>query len=183
MRSGVLLAVWLAVAPAAAWAQPAEASVPAPLALVVMLRVLTYDAAFATHGGDDFVVLLSGKPGDASDKVLADLTGMAQTKLAGRLLKVERVAPDTLEAAVVQKKAGAVLVLATDAGGVAAGLKAAQKGNAYTLAFAEEALRHGVMLGVGNKDGRPQPLLNPAALKAASVALPQSVLKVARLVQ
>ncbi len=183
-RLPCLLLLLVMLSGVSGWAQHPEPAVPAQLAVVVMLRVLSYDPGFAGRGGDDFVLLVAGKPGDASDKVLVDLASLPQTKLAGRQLRVERAGPDALEGAAVQHKAGAVLLVGSDSSGVvSAALKAGARANAYTLTLDEGALRQGVMLGVGTKDGRPQPLINPVALKAANVALPQSVLKVARLVQ
>src|SRR3954463_10359705 len=84
-------------------AAPQE-EVPAPLALTLMLKVLTYDGEFARHGQGDFVVLV---PGDAeSTRAVLDAVEQLEHKaILGRRLTFVPIAPAEVEKKTAELKA------------------------------------------------------------------------------
>lgn len=179
---GALLFGWLLPLSALA-----DKSVPPELALKVMLRVLTYDAAFSQHGAGEFTVAVAYPSGaeNGRDAALRAAGTLAEKTIQGRALKFVPVefnsATSLVEAA---KKAGAAAILAP------AGLgardytviaNAARSMKAYGLSLVPEGSEAGVLLGVANNGGRPQLLLHREASQEIGANWPPSVLKLARL--
>jgi hypothetical protein len=158
-------------------------SVPAPLGLMVMLKVLTYDAAFASHGSGPFVVAVPfapGQSGNADDLVTAG-AALSLRSVNGRELKfVSTAAADLAEL----KGATAVLLPAGLAPEVARQvLQLAAKARLYSMTLDEGLVHGGALLGVAANAGRPQVLLNVTTARSLGVDLDPAVLKVARTVQ
>lgn len=176
----------LALALAAALPAFGQGEVPAPLGMLVMLKVVTYDSHFGDHGQGDFVVLVPHEAAQADDaRALVQAGGALETRrINDRTLVFEAVAVDDLAARLKARSASAVLLPRGLAGpALERALAAARAGHAYSLCLSESQVAAGAMLGVGLANGRPQPLLNVAAAKAAGVEFPASVLRLARVVQ
>jgi hypothetical protein len=156
--------------------------VPQKLALMVMLKVLTYDANFATRGSGDFVVLVpfvKGEQARAAEAV--EKAGSVDLhSINERALKFIAVPLGELGAA----KGSAVLLHAGMADEVAREVVAhATKARQYSLAFDEALVKEGAMLGVASNAGKPQVLLNVATARSIGAEMSPAVLKVARTYQ
>ncbi|MFL5322009.1 MAG: YfiR/HmsC family protein [Myxococcaceae bacterium] len=164
----------------------AQEAAPAQISLLVMLKVITYDTGFAGRGDGDFVVVIPYLPTqaqaltDASDAVKA----MAQSKIQSRALRFVPVPFDQVGKAIAEQKASAVLLLpgSSDAE-VAAAASAAKDGKLYSLSLEPAFVQNKVALGVVNKDGRPQVLINLNVTRELGISFPTSVLKIARTYQ
>ena len=148
-----------------AGAARSEDRVPEPLGLMVMLKVVSYDTSFATHGSGDFVVLVPFAPGqEAKATALATLGGTLEVKtIKERALRFVPVPIDELGS----KKGAAVLLhIAFPADLLKPALEKARAEKWYVLAFDEMPVHDGALLGVGLSNGKPQPLINVAAMRA-----------------
>lgn len=165
----------------AAAAVHAADRVPEKLGLMVMLKIVSYDAAFASRGGGDFVVLVPYAPGDE---------GKANAIAAvGAALEVKTIKERSLKfvpvpvAGLSGKKGSAVLLHAGAHGEVLkATLARAREEKLYVLTVDEGLVKEGALLGVGLANGKPQPLINVAAMKALGADF-GTVLRLARTFQ
>lgn len=179
MRRASRALVPLLLAATAAHAQ----DVPPPVGLLVLLKVVTYDAHFGAHGQGDFVVLV---PHDADSaaaaRSLVETGGTLDVKKVNdRPLRFEAVPVSELRERLRARQAAAVLVPPGLGGdGLKDALAAARGAGAYPLALTEAQVKAGAALGVGVANGRPQPLVNVAVAKAAGVELSAAVLRLAR---
>jgi hypothetical protein len=158
--------------------------VPHSLALMVMLKVLTYDATFSSRGAGDFVVLVPFGAGDEAKAAAAvDIaSGMELRTINGRTLKFIAVPAAELaggaKASAVLLHSGMPLAAARDA------VAAAGRSRLYSLAFDEALVRDAAaMLSVASNAGRPQVVLHIGTARAIGAEFGPSVLKVARTVQ
>ena len=159
MRAVVVTALMWSLA---AWG---EERVPEGLGLMVMLKVVSYDTAFAQHGSGDFVVLVPFAPGqEAKATALAAVGEKLEVKsIKERALRFVVVPLSELDA----KKPTAVLLyddFPTDA--LKQTLDRARGLKVYVLSLDEVAVQRGAVLGVGLANGKPQPLINIASARA-----------------
>ena len=180
MAFGAVRALAVAVAVVSASAQAQE--VPGHLALMVMLKVLTYDTNFASRGSGDFVVLVpfaKGDAGRAADTV-EKAEGVDLHSINDRALKFVAVPVSELGAT----KGSAVLLHAGMAAEVAKDIVGqATRARLYSLAFDEALVKEGSMLGVASNGGKPQVLINVTTARSAGVDFAPAVLRVARTFQ
>jgi hypothetical protein len=149
----------------AATASPAAERVPDALGLMVMLKVVSYDSAFGTHGSGDFVVLVPYVPGDES-KAAALVTvaaGLEVKTIKERTLRFVTVPVKDLAAA---KGTAVLLPFGCPAEARKVSLEKARTEKLYVLTFEEEPVKEGALLGVGLANGKPQPLINVPAMRA-----------------
>jgi hypothetical protein len=175
VRAGA--AVALALVAAVAYAQ-----VPSQLALMVMLKVITYDTGFAGHGGGEFVIAVPYAKGEeaSANEAVATSEAIDLKSINDRPLKFVTVPAAELSS----NKASAVLLHAGMSAGTAREVLAhAAKAKLYSLAFDEQLVKDGAMLGVASNGGKPQVLINVVTARAAGVEFGPSVLKVARTFQ
>lgn len=159
--------------------------VPAPLALTVMLKVLTYDDRFDQHGQGDFLVLVPYGPAEeaAAREAVATASGLDQKSILKRGLRFDAVPLSQLRARVVADKAAALLAPRGTSDATAKELAAeAASSKLYTLAFDVKLVESSLLLGVANNQGRPQVVVNSTAAKACNVEFRPAVLKLARTV-
>lgn len=153
--------------------------VPPKVGVLVLLKVLTYDAGFEARGQGDFVVLVAFSKGNEgpANALLAELNGLEIKSIKQRKL-VFRTAPDS------ERLAGdAVLLssaLAPDARRQV--LEAARVAKLYSLALSEAEVNEGALLGVVSASGKLQPVINATTARQLGVEFSASVLKVARTV-
>jgi len=141
----------------------AQERVPEPLGLMVMLKIVSYDTAFASHGAGDFVVLLPYAPGDEAKahELAAVGAGLEVKSIKERPLRFV-VVPLTELAS----KKGAAVLLHPGLSGAKAALEKAKEEKLYVMSFDEALVKEGALLGVGLANGKPQPLINVAAMRA-----------------
>ena len=143
----------------------AEERVPDALGLMVMLKVVSYDTAFASHGSGEFVVLVPYSPGqEAKANALAAVgAGLEVKTIKERSLHFVPTAMAELDS----KKGTAVLLyFGFPADTLKTTLEKARAQKLYVLTFEEARVRDGVLLGVGLSNGKPQPLVNVSAARA-----------------
>lgn len=167
----------------------AQERVPPPLALRVLLRVLTYDKNLSSHGQGDFVVLIAHERGQ--EAALAEATaaassmkGMLLAKRPLRFAEVELRDASTLAEAAARASADALLLLpGLSRSGEDAAASVAKSTGCYTLSLDPRLVERSFALGVSYRDGRPQIVLNIAAAKRANADFDISILKLARIVK
>ncbi len=173
---------------AAICAGPALADeVPPQLGLLVMLKVLSYDATFEARVGDrDFLVLVPYAPNqtDAARAVAAVGLELPIKAMVGRPLKFEPVPAAELETQLVTRNAAAVIVL----GGTPYELakqqaSAAARHQRYAITLDEDLVKAGIPIGVALNNGKAQLILNVTAARAIKAEFSSAVMRVARIQQ
>lgn len=165
----------------------ADDSVPAELALKVMLKVLTYDGAFATHGGGDFVIAVAYPEGEdgARDTAMNAAGQLSEKTIQGRTIRFVPLSFTTAASLLEQAKKAEVNAFIAPGGlrrsEYAAIAQTATTLKAYGLSLVPEGAEAGLVLGVANNNGRPQVLLNREASQAIGANWPPAVLKLAKL--
>lgn len=183
----LLLAVALGSAPLAS--ASAQEGVPPKLALLVMLKVLTYDKNFAARGKGDFIVLIAHEPSRAAarDELLATASQLRENAIQSRPLKfVSAPAGSAKELGEAAQKLGAAAIVAVPGTSAAtAGIIAqvAKERSLYSLALDPPLAEKELVLGVVNKDGRPQIIINLPAAKDINATFEPTVLRLARVIQ
>ena len=153
-----------------------------PLALMVMLKVITYDNSFAARGSGDFVVLVPHAPGQPAKATATVELARSMELRSIKDRKLRFVAVPLPELA--QTKAEAVLLHAGISSEVAReAVQLAAKAGLYTLAFDEQQVRDGAMLGVASSEGRPQVLVNVTSARLIGADISGTVLKKAKTYQ
>jgi hypothetical protein len=139
--------------------------VPDALGLMVMLKIVSYDTAFSTHGSGEFVVLVPYAAGEESKAAaLATVGGGLEVKsIKERPLRFTPVPAIELGG----KKGDAVLLaFGISPEVIKASLEKARAEKLYVLSFEEAPVKEGALLGVGLSNGKPQPLINVGAMRA-----------------
>ncbi|MFL5318267.1 MAG: YfiR/HmsC family protein [Myxococcaceae bacterium] len=158
------------------------------VALPILMKVLTYDRNFGSRGGGEFVVLIASEEGKTPS---VDLVEIAKTmKLVSvqdrplRFVHASFKDQPSLDAAIQAAKAKAVLAAP---GSSAAAVKdiseVAQDNQIYTMSMEVAPVEQALAIGVADKDGRPQIVINLNASKAIGAVFDSSVLKLARVIQ
>jgi hypothetical protein len=166
-----------------------ETRVPAKLAVLVMLKVLTYDKNLAARGDGDFVILVAYEPGQAGarsevEAMAVELKGALLQSRAVRFEYAEFQNEAALKKAVADRGAKALLLLpGLSANGLTAASSVSIQSQIYSLSLDPALVEKTVAVGVANKDGRPQIVLNLAAARRVNAAFEPSVLKLAKLIQ
>lgn len=173
-------ALALALAVTLPCAAVADEAVPEPLALMVMLKVLTYDTNFASRGAGDFVVLVPFAKG-AEARATAAVAKAEAINLHSINDRALRFVPIAL-ADLPGTKASAVLLHAGFAPETAREVVvASSRARLYTLAFDEPLVKDGgAMLGVASNAGKPQVVINTVTARSVGADFAGAVLKVAR---
>jgi hypothetical protein len=156
------------------------------LALTLMLKVITYDNAFARTGDGAFVVLVAYAEKDraGADGVVGAADQLQQKAILRRPLSFVAVRADELSAKVAELKASAVLAPPGAPPALVKELmRVAAAARIYSMAMDAERVDEGVALGVGQTGGKPQLLINVAAARAQGCDFQPSVLKIAKTVQ
>ncbi|MDX2012039.1 MAG: YfiR family protein [Myxococcaceae bacterium] len=171
-------AIALAVALSSGLAH-AQAEAPVKLGALLLLKLVTYDAAFDTRGDGDFVLAVpysKGREGEAEALVKAllevETRRLKQRPLVFRALPVEKADAEALlvSAALVPSDLAALL-------------SRAREKRRYTFGLSEAAAREGALLAVTPNEGKLKPVLNVSTARAIGAEFPASVLKLARVVQ
>lgn len=158
MRAAVAALVLVAGARA-----QAQDHVPEPLGLMVMLKIVSYDTAFPSHGNGEFVVLVPFAPGDEAKANELAAVGAA---LEVKSIKERPIHFMTVPLADLGSKKGAAVLLHSGFPSTKASLEKVKDAKVYVLTFDEASVRDGALLGVGLANGKPQPLINVAAMRA-----------------
>jgi len=156
--------------------------VPPTLALTVMLKVLTYDSAFAARGSGDFVVLVPYAPKEEADakEAIEAAEAVEQKVIVGRPLRFTAVPLAELSSKAAS--ASAILLHRRTSAAQAKSIAGAA-GRLYTLALDSARVDESILLGVGSASGRPQVAINIRVAHEAGVEFAPTVLKIARTVQ
>jgi hypothetical protein len=156
------------------------------LALTLMLKVITYDNAFARTGEGAFVVLVpyAGAEREQADEVVSAADTLTQKMILHRNLKFVPVKVDELAAKAAELKASALLLHTGAASSLTRHtVSVAAQLHIYSMAMDPERVDEGIALGVGTNNGKPQLVINIPSARAEGCDFQPSVLKVARTVQ
>lgn len=162
--------------------------VPAKLALLVMLKVLTYDKNLAARGEGDFVVYVAVEPGQEParrevEQAAAELRGAALRARPVKFVYGEVGTAEALGKQLQAHRAQALLVLqGLSAPGLAAVTRVAGESRVYTLSLDPLLVERSVAVGVTNDAGRPKILLNLSAARLMNATFEPAVLKLARII-
>lgn len=178
----------LLMAGSVAHAQDAATELDPKIALPVLLKVITYDRNFAARGGGEFVILVASEDGKTPP---IDLVAIAKTmKLVSvqerplRFVATSFKDQPSLDAAIQATHAAAIMAApGTSPAGFKDISEVAQDNQIYTMTMDPSAVQKDFAIGVGNKDGRPQIVINLAMSKAIGAVFESSVLKLARVIQ
>ncbi|MFO0598310.1 MAG: hypothetical protein U0228_23600 [Myxococcaceae bacterium] len=154
--------------------------IPAPLALKVMLKVLSYDPAVAQHGGELVVAIPWGEGGEpAATALLREATALDIKTINERPLRFVAVPLSALKTS----NAGAV-VLSRALGDEPRreAIRWCRDAHAYSLSMTEQGVLDGALVGVGVANDKPQPLINVTTARALGADF-KTVLRLARIVQ
>ncbi len=161
--------------------------VPPGLGLMVMLKVLTYDAGFDKRGGDgEFLVLVpfAASQGASAQDLANTGTELATRSIQGRRLRFETQPAAGLDAQIVARSPAALLIPADTPPEIARQFAAvAQKHRIYTMSFDEQLVKTGLTVGVALNNGKPQVILNATAAKAIDADFSTAVMRIARVYQ
>lgn len=179
-----VLAAAMLLGPARAQAE----EVPPKLGLLLLLKVLSYDANLDAHvaAGAEFVVLVPFVPAQAAlaKELLAVAAGLEVDQVSGRKLRFESVPQASLEATAASAKASAVLVLQGSPTELVEAVQAlGAKKKLYTLALEEAPVKSGIALGVTLNNAKPLLLVNVPSAHAVGASFNTAVMRVARLFQ
>ena len=130
---------------------------------MVMLKIVSYDSAFATHGSGEFVVLVPFALGDEAKANELVAVGAALDVKAIKERPLRFVAVPLAELGALD---GAAVLLHPGFSNAKAAVEKVKEEKLYVLTFDEAAVRDGALLGVGLANGKPQPLINVAAMRA-----------------
>lgn len=158
-----------------------EERVPGPLALKVMLKVLSYDPGLAQRGAGDFVVAIPFAPGTeaAAETALRECNALEVKSVNDRPLKFTTVPSKDLAAS---QASAMLLVPGLDDDARRAAIKWSREAKVYSLSLTEQGVLDGALLGVGVANDKPQPLINVATARALGADF-KAVLRLARIVQ
>ncbi len=183
-----LVALLLAVAVAAARpARAEETAVNRRVAVLLLLKILTYDKAFAARGSGDFVVLLACEPTQRPerDRLLEEIQTTGPRQILSRPLKFARAEVDAkaLGDRITETGASAVLVLpGLSAASTTAVSQLGTERKIYTLGLEEAAIVRGVALGVSTAQGKPQIVINRPSTQAIGAAFENALLQRAKVI-
>lgn len=159
------------------------------VAVLLLLKVLTYDKGFDDRGSGEFVVLLAGEPGQRTERdALWDaIQATAPKTIRSRPLKFVRFDLDgrsDLDERVREAKASAMVVMpGLSASSVETIARVTGPHRLYTLGLDRQAVERGAALGVDTgEDGKPQIVINRPTSQAAGVDFEQSLLQRAKVI-
>ena len=158
---------------------------PLELGTTVLLKVVTYDTTFDARSPGEFVVLIPyADDGSRALAAVEQLANVARSRIRARPLSFHAVKSTELSAEAKARKASAILALEGTPDSVLAEIaRAGKELRAYTLGLGEDAVKASVAIGVTMHDGKPQITVNIERARSTGVELPQSILKVARLLR
>lgn len=162
----------------------AHAAVSPELAVVVMLKVLTYDPGFDKHVPGDFLLVVPVSKDNAEQAAaLKEIQPVGATLLAKHSVRVKTVAAEST-AALSDPNTSAVLFLpGTPASVLDQWSQVAQSQKVYSLSLVPSDADEKVMLSVDAVEGKPQLVMNYRLAIALGVVFPPSVLKVAHVIR
>jgi hypothetical protein len=161
--------------------------VPPEIGLLVMLKVLTYDAGFdARVGAREFLVLVPYAPGqaDAARNLAAAGTELPIKTMVGRALRFEPVTAAELDTKLLANGASAILIPSGTPPELARTLAgSASRNNRYAITLDEALVKAGTTIGVALSAGKPQVILNIATARTIKAEFSPAVMRVARIQQ
>lgn len=161
---------------------PARAEVPAAHKVKVLLTAMSFDKSLKSRAGDKITIVVLGKCGtlaamqEASGKAINGLPISVQT------IEAFKDAGDLTEQL---KKFSATALYICEANDAAIGSISSVAGKLKVLTLAEDPswVEGKIALGVGEKGGRAELILNVNAAKAAGADFDARIFGVARVVQ
>ncbi len=184
----VVMALLFALSRAAAaesMAFSAEIQVP------LLLKILTYDRQLEAKAGTDLVIGIIHDPADRDSSKAADEIATTLYKFAGKTVKrlpikyflIEYTKPADLEAFVKAKGINMLYVTPGVSRALPDIIKLSQARHLTTTTGVPDYVRKGVAVGIGERQNKPQILINLPASKSEGSEFDASLLRIATVVQ
>jgi len=186
-RFAVVLAfVAILTRPAAAESMALSADIQVPL----LLRILAYDRRFEAKAGSDLVIGIIHDPADkdsarAADEISSTLykwRGKPVKKLPIKYFLIEYTKPADLEAFVKAKGINMLYVTPGISRALPDIIKLSQSRHLTTTTGVPDYVRKGVAVGIGERQNRPQILVNLCSTKSEGSEFDASLLRIATVV-
>jgi hypothetical protein len=162
----------------------AAESVPAPLQVAILVKVLVYDRTIAvrardglklgvvydpdretsTAARDEFIKAFNETPRKVGEKITVELVQIPQSKLAEEAAKID-------------------IIYVAEGADIAKIVEIARKEHVITFASERSAVEGGVVLGLVPRGDKPKLLINVGASVASGMELDPQVLRLAELVR
>jgi hypothetical protein len=173
-------------------AVPARAQdVPPERQVLILTRALAYDDEIKNRAGDDVMVGVLAKTGNAaSEAMAAALTkafrGIGGTKVQGLPMKITQLGftnGPTLLATVASQGVDVIYVCAGLEADLPAIIEVTRKRRMVSIGGREEHVQKGLALGVFAVDGKPTIVVNLPAAKAEGSAFSSDLLRLAKVLK
>jgi YfiR/HmsC-like len=183
LLAGVLLS---AARPGLAEQMPVPASLQVPL----ILKILTYDRQFETRSGSALSIGIVYSPADADSSKATTAVTDVLNRFAGKTVKnlpvkywtIEYVSPERLESVLKEKAINVLYVSPGNDRNLAAITRLSRAGQITTATGVPDYVRKGVAVGVGERQGKPQILINLEASKSEGIDFDAGLLRIATVV-
>jgi hypothetical protein len=163
----------------------AETQVP------LLLKILTYDRQLEAKAGTDLVIGIIHDPTDRSSAKAADEISSTLFKFAGKTVKklpvkyfvIEYTRPADLEAFVKAKRVNMLYLTPGVSRSLPDILRVAHSLRLTTTTGVPDYVKRGVAVGLGERQSRPQILINLPSSKSEGSEFDASLLRIATVVQ
>jgi hypothetical protein len=169
----------------------AEAPVAPDRQVLILTRALAYDGNLKTRAGEDLLIAVLGRNGNASSEEVASAMSKAFKSLGNVKVQGLAVRATLLPYTNVTALNTAIESQGIDALYVCPGLEAdlpaiidlARKRQIITLGSREDHVKRGLSLGVFAVDAKPTIVVNLAAAKAEGAAFGSDLLRLAKVIR
>jgi hypothetical protein len=186
IRSPALTALVL-IALAGARARARAEEIPPEKRAVILVRALAYDANLKVRAGNNLVLAILGRSGDAcAAAMLRGFTMLGTPKVAGfpmRMTGLVYTTPDVLAGAITQQGIDVLFLCDSLQPDLPAVLEVARKQQVLTMGSSEEQVSRGATLGVVFQEARASLLVNLGAAKSVGAAFTSDLLRVAKVIR
>lgn len=189
MRRLALLAVAFALLPRPAHTQ--GMAIPAEMQMTLIFKILTYDRQFEAKAGTELVIGIVYDPSDpasraATDEVVSTLykfSGKTVKKLPIKYFTIEYTTPKDLEAFIKAKGINMLYLAPGVTKSLPDVLKISQARRITTATGVPDYVRKGVSVGIGERQDKPQILINLPSSKSEGSEFDASLLRIATVIQ
>jgi hypothetical protein len=168
-----------------------EAPVAPDRQVLILTRALAYDGNLKTRAGEDLLIAVVGRNGNAASEEVASAMSKAFKSLgnvkvqglAVRAVQLGYASVNTLGLAIESQGIDALYVCPGLEADLPAIIELARKRQVITLGSREDHVKRGLSLGVFAVDAKPTIVVNLAAAKAEGAAFGSDLLRLAKVIR